>query len=149
MESWRAHENPGLYRFDPDQVMWYRTDEHRFAGFSDITVFHPDRLRRAGWDPGHVEKHAAARAMAMFGPMALTPYPFVAFLPYPHTPRRGFRYRLKQPKRFRRPACIRVMSPAEAEAFMQRNPSRLPFASEYLSLESPLRQRLIGADWVH
>jgi hypothetical protein len=149
MQSWRAHERPELYRFDPDRSMWYRTEEHRFAGFSDVTLFHPGRLRSSGWDPGFVEKHAATRAMEMFGPMALTPYPFVAFLPYPHTPRRGFRYRLKQPKRFRAPAGIRVMSPAEAERFMQRDPSRLAFASDHLQLESPLRARIIGTDWIH
>jgi hypothetical protein len=149
MQSWNAHQQPELHRFDSDRSMWYRTAEHRFAGFSDVTLFHPGRLRSSGWDPGFVEKHAATRAMEMFGPMALTPYPFVAFLPYPHTPRRGLRYRLKQPKRFRAPARIRVMSPSESARFMERDPSRLAFASDYLCLESPLRQRLIGTDWAH
>jgi hypothetical protein len=149
MESWGARRRPELYRFDQDRSMWYRTADHRFAGFSDVTLFHPGRLRDSGWDPGFVEKQAAARAVQMFGPMALTPYPFVAFLPYPHTPRRGFRYRLKQPKRFRAPAGIRVMSPAESERFMQRDPSHLAFASDYLQLESPLRARIIGTDWIH
>jgi hypothetical protein len=149
MESWGAQDQPELHRFDSQRNMWYRTEAHRFAGFSDITLFNPGRLRASGWDAGFVEKQAAARAMEMFGPMAITPYPFVAFLPFPHTPRRGFRYRLKQPKRFRRPARIRVMSPSEAAGFMRRDPSRLAFASEHLRLESPLRQCLIGADWVH
>ena len=149
MESWRARDRPELYRFDSEHGMWYRTPEHRFAGFSDVTLFDPARLRRSGWDTGFVEKEAAARAMERYGPMAITPYPFVAFLPYPHTPRRGLRYRLKQPKRFRAPARVAVMSEQESASFLARDPSRLAFASEYLRLESPLRQRIVGDFWSH
>ena len=149
MHSWRAHLRPELYRYEPGSRMWYRTDEHRFAGFSDVSLLNPGRLREASWDPMHVEKAAAARAMEQFGPMALTPWPFVAFLPYPHTPRRGFRYRLKQPKRFRAPARIRVMDGAESQAFLQRDPETLAFASEYLRLESRIRQRIVGPYWSH
>jgi glycosyltransferase involved in cell wall biosynthesis len=149
MESWRAQDNPHLYRFEPDVRMWFRTADHRFAGFSDVTLFDVTRLRRSGWDPSFVEKEAAARAMEMYGPMAITPYPFVAFLPYPHTPRRGFRYRLKQPKRLRTPAAIRVMTEVEAESFVHRDPNELAFASRYLQLESRFRKQLIGSHWVH
>jgi hypothetical protein len=149
MESWRAQTRPDLYRFETATGMWYRSPEHRFAGFSDVALFDVDRLRGADWDAGYVEKEAAARALEQFGPMAITPYPFVAFLPYPHTPRRGIRYRLKQPKRFRAPAALKVMDPEEAAAFLGRDPTELAFASRYLRLESPLRQRVIGPHWSH
>lgn len=149
MQSWRAQDRPELYRFDAASTMWFRTDEHRFAGFSDVSLLHPARLRAAAWDPMHVEKAAAARAMERFGPMALTPWPFVAFLPYPHTPRRGFRYRLKQPRRFRAPAKIRVMDQVESQAFRRRDPQSLAFASDHLHLESALRKRIVGPFWAH
>jgi glycosyltransferase involved in cell wall biosynthesis len=149
MESWGAQRNPDRYRYDAEKGMWYRTEQHRFAGFSDVSLFDVDRLRSAGWDPGFVEKEAAARAMELFGPMAIIPYPFVAFLPYPHTPRRGLRYRIKQPKRFRAPASIKVMSTNEAAAFMRRDPTELAFASRDLQLESALRQRIVGRYWSH
>jgi hypothetical protein len=149
MESWGALDHPERHRFDPGAQMWYRTEEHRFAGFSDVTLFDVDRLRAADWDPMFVEKEAAARAMERFGPMAITPFPFVAFLPYPHTPRRGFRYRVKQPKRLRAPAAVQVMDVDEAASFLRRDPTELAFASRYLTLGSPLRQRIIGTHWSH
>lgn len=149
MESWGAQNRPHLYRFDATDSMWYRTAEHRFAGFSDVSLFHVDRLRSADWDASFVEKEAASQAMQLFGPMAITPYPFVAFLPYPHTPRRGLRYRVSQPKRFRSPAAIQTMSDDQTREFLQRDPSELPFASQVLHLESRFRQRVVGSYWSH
>jgi hypothetical protein len=64
---------------------------HSMRGMTDVVVANIDRLRNARFSYAEDEKNSSQRAISVFGPMAVSPYPFVAFLPCPRSYRFGYR----------------------------------------------------------
>jgi glycosyltransferase involved in cell wall biosynthesis len=150
MQSWKASRNARNFAFDAELGMPTRTLHHPLPGYSEVSVFSPQRLRAAGWDTSFEEKGGSVLAYHLFGPMLSYPYPFLAFVPYPSVPRRGVRYRLRHPRRRPSPAELEVMDPERVEELFGRDPSVIPFATDWLRVRSPLRRRLLGSvHWEH
>jgi glycosyltransferase involved in cell wall biosynthesis len=150
MQSWKASRSPRNFHFDTDLGMPLRTLFHPLPGYSEVALFSPDRLRSSDWDPQFEERGGSVLAYRLFGPMLSYPYPFLAFVPFPSVPRRGWRYAVSNPKRLPRPVSLRTMDDHEVGVLFARDPSMVPFATDYLRPESRARELLIGrAHWEH
>jgi glycosyltransferase involved in cell wall biosynthesis len=150
MESWKASRNLRNFAFDPELGMPIRTLFHPLPGVSEVSLLSPERVREAGWDPSFEERGGSVLAYRLFGPMTSYAYPFLAFLPYPSVPRRGLRYAVRHPKRLPTPTILATMDAVEVEQLFARDPSTIPFATQYLRPVSRVRARLIGATyWEH
>ena len=150
MESWSESTREGTYCWDPVHEVHLRTEQNRFQGFSDVSIFSPGRLRDAGWDSSNVEKHASPVAVEKFGSMLSLQDPFIAFVPFPYTPRHGLRRRIRERRRRPTPARLQLMTSAEVERMRAAPTDQLPFATQHLRLVSPRRERLLGTTfWSH
>lgn len=150
MQSWSESVRDGAYRWDPVHRVHVRTEQNRFQGFSDVAILSPSRLLAAGWDSSNVEKQASPIAVERFGPMMSLHDPFIAFVPFPYAPRHSLRRRLKERRRRPTPARLQLMTRAEVERMRAAPTDRLPFATEYLRLASPRKERLLGTTyWSH
>lgn len=150
MQSWKASRNQRNFRLDGRLGMPVRTLHHPLPGYSEVAIFSPERLRAVDWDPIYEEKGCSVLAYKYFGPMISYPYPFLAFVPFPAVPRRGLRYRLRHRKRLSTPAALKIMSDVEIERLFQRDVEAMPFATEWLSIRSRSRARLLGSShWEH
>jgi hypothetical protein len=150
MQSWTASRTERNYVFVDRIGMPVRAQSHPLTGYSEIALFSPARLRAAAWDPMPRETRCSHIAEETFGPMISYPYPFLAFLPSPHVPRKDWRYALRHPKRLPTPARLAIMSPDEVARLLARDPARIPFATEHLRPRSRLRSLILGrTHWEH
>ena len=150
MQSWKASRAARNFAFDESLGLPLRTLFHPLPGTSEVSMFSPARLREAGWDPSFEERGGSVLAYRLFGPMLSYPYPFLAFVPFPSVPRRGWRYAMKHPRRRPSPAELAILRPEEIEHLFARDPATIPFATDYLRPVSSTRARLIGSTyWEH
>ena len=150
MQSWKASQRARNFAMDDRLGMPVRTLHHPLPGYSEVSVFAPDRLRGVGWDPVFEEKGCSVLAYKHFGAMISYPYPFLAFVPFPSVPRRGLRYRLRNRKRRPTPSELAMMTEPDIERLFGRDVAAIPFATEWLTLRSRARQRLLGSEhWEH
>jgi len=150
MQSWKASRSERNFAFDQRLGMPLRTLHHPLPGSSEVTLLAPERLRHAGWDPAYEERGGSVLAYRLFGPMVSYPYPFLAFVPFPSVPRRGWRYALEHPRRRPTPSTLGIMTEDEVAALFARDPARIPFATDHLRPVSKWRSRLIGrTHWEH
>ena len=149
IRGWKASRRSANYRLDERLGMPVRTLFHPLPGFSDVSVFSPDRLRDAGFDYSYEESGSSVLAYRHFGPMMSYPYPFLAFLPSPAVPRLGRRYRALHPQRRSAPAELERMADRDVEALFAREPSTPPFSDDWLRVRSRTRRwSLRRTGWV-
>lgn len=109
------------------------------AWYSDIFIAPVCRLRQHGWQFAGRESANESQARNLFEPMGYLLDPFVAWLPAPPCWRGKRRtWAIRQGER--RQQCgfhpFQEMTQQEANAFCARPPSQLPYAEDYLRLQT-------------
>lgn len=149
LRGWKASQRAKNYSYDARLGMPVRTLFHPLPGFSDVSVFSPERLRASNFDFTFEESGTSILGYRKFGPMISYPYPFIAFVPSPVVPRLGRRYQLQHPLRYATPTELAYMCVDEVERLFKRDPTPPPFADDWLKAHSRLRDKLVRrTGWV-
>ncbi len=141
----RARDTKCL-RLNAESKSYFRFNEKQSAGinFSAIVIIHIDRLRKADWAFEYREKLNDKKAGSVFGKMGIMANPFCLWLP--NVPvYRGKRktLALKFAERVRKSGFypVKFMSESEAERFLARDSSVLPFSEDFLEIDGePLKK---------
>lgn len=109
------------------------------AWYSDIFIAPVTRLQKHGWQFGARESVNEEQARRLFDPMGYLLNPFVAWLPAAPCWRGKRRtWAIRQGEK--RQQCgfhpFQEMTPQEADDFCARPPSQLPYAEDYLRLQT-------------
>jgi len=134
--------NKGAVRFDEGDDCYYceRWESSAGAHYSDILIASVDVLRSIGWRFGPREAANETEARRHFPPLRYLRHPFMAWLPGVPAWRgrvQTFGLRLGQKLSHCGFHPLEILTEDERQAFLMRDPSRLPVAEDWLRCTGP------------
>lgn len=122
----------------------YQIDPHYpYGGASDVCIFNCNRLKLDGWSQFLNEEETDRLACHLYGSMTVLANPFIAFIPFPHIPRKNIIKRIISSRGVSGLVNFNIMSSEEINTFKSRSKTSLPIDLDYLTPKGGIMFRFI------